>query len=144
MNSSRCWIVEEFVHAGPEPQPSFGQRNRSRFAEWKEKIARKQRDIRPEHWRIIRESGDRWEDVRRRDRMILPEAMEAIRNLHQKFPGLTLRLRNLKDGNVVMGAILCADIPRVQPNTGPMNGVQASSNGRGFGAPMGGLSHSKN
>jgi hypothetical protein len=138
MNASRCWIVEEHVAAGPEPTPSFGQRNRSRFSEWKEKTRRKNKEIRPEHWRIIRTDGNRWEDVRRRDRMILPEAMEAIRTLHQQFPGLVFRVRSLKDDHVIMGAIVCADIPRVQP--GGTSAMRPQNNGFGGG----GVSHSKN
>jgi hypothetical protein len=138
MNASRCWIVEEFVPEGPE-SPAFG-RNRSRFSEWKEKLSRRDRDIRPEHWRIIRPSGDRWEDVRRRDRMVLSEAMEAVRNLHRSFPGLTLRVRNLRDDHVILGAILCADMPAVvQPNTMGANSAQAFNNGF-----SGGVHHLKN
>jgi hypothetical protein len=126
VNASRCWIVEEHVPEGFEP-PAV--RNRSRFSEWKEKRSRKDPEVRPEHWRVIRIAGDRWEDVRRRDRMVLTEAMEAIRNLQRVWPRKTLRVRNLRDDHVIMGAILCADIPVVQPNTGSISPGQAFNNG---------------
>jgi hypothetical protein len=145
MNASRCWIVEEFVPEGLDPEGLEARwhdrqlRTRSRFSKWKEKLRRKDKNIRPEHWRIIRPSGDRWEDVRRRDRMVLSEAMEAVRNLHRSFPGLTLRVRNLRDDHVILGAILCADIPVVQPNTMGANSAQAFNNGF-----SGGVHHLKN
>jgi hypothetical protein len=96
---------------------------------WNERRRRANPEIRPEHWRVIRPSGDMWEDVRRKDRMVLTEAMEAIRNLKMAHPKKTLRIRNLRDGNVLMGAILTADIPVVQPNTGSMSPGRAFNNG---------------
>jgi hypothetical protein len=129
MNASRCWIVEEHIPEGPEEKWRVGTRNRSRWAEWNERRRRANPEIRPEHWRVIRPSGDMWEDVRRKDRMVLTEAMEAIRNLKMAHPKKTLRIRNLRDGNVLMGAILAADIPVVQPNTGSMSPGRAFNNG---------------
>ena len=107
MSKSRAWIVEEYI---PEGQKELHHevRTKSRFAEWREK--QKWPDGRPAHWRIIRLNRDPWENVRRRDRMVLEEAMQVIRSHMSQSSSTVYRLRNVFSQDYIMGDILKADL----------------------------------
>lgn len=101
--------------------------------------------IRTAHWRIARLDGDRWEDVRRRDRMVLEEAMKVIRqhmgrattDEFRRGKRNTYRLRNVHTNDIIMGDILRAGL------TQPEGGSQEQSMGVSA-SWVGGVSHSKN
>jgi hypothetical protein len=96
---------------------------------------------RPGYWRIVRIDRDRWEGVRRRDRMVLEEGMEAIRrHLASNIRG-TYRLRNIRTEDIILGDILKADLVLLQDaamNQASTMGVSSASN------PWVGGYHSKN
>ena len=114
MNKSKAWIIERFV---PEGTKEYARgRNMSRYRQFRNKMFGKllEDGTRPAHWRIIRPNGDEWEDVRHRDRMVLETAMQEIKKLLVS-KGFTLRLRNIKTNDIIMGDILKADLPRPDP-----------------------------